>query len=142
MLVVDSNRRIKLPEIRQTPWFQKDLPPYLQTPAAAVDHAPSGSAESSPSLADPKELDASIEGGSQWADEELGYLRYEVLQDLCERVSVDIRVAIASIIGRTRDGQPVEKDPGMRIAYQLCRDHRPPSLEGQSMPNDPTKVCQ
>ncbi|GAA5940357.1 uncharacterized protein JCM15063_002612 [Sporobolomyces koalae] len=32
MLTVDSNKRIKLHEIRQLPWFQKDLPAYLFPP--------------------------------------------------------------------------------------------------------------
>lgn len=32
MLTVDSNKRIKLHEIRQLPWFQKDLPKYLFPP--------------------------------------------------------------------------------------------------------------
>ncbi|GAA5896875.1 5'-AMP-activated protein kinase catalytic subunit alpha [Sporobolomyces salmoneus] len=32
MLTVDSNKRIKLHEIRQLPWFQKDLPSYLFPP--------------------------------------------------------------------------------------------------------------
>ncbi|GAA5992694.1 hypothetical protein JCM11641_004995 [Rhodosporidiobolus odoratus] len=35
MLTVDSNKRIKLHEIRQLPWFQKDLPTYLFPPLAA-----------------------------------------------------------------------------------------------------------
>ncbi|GAA6035350.1 hypothetical protein JCM8097_008827 [Rhodosporidiobolus ruineniae] len=35
MLTVDSNKRIKLHEIRQLPWFQKDLAPYLFPPLAA-----------------------------------------------------------------------------------------------------------
>jgi carbon catabolite-derepressing protein kinase len=35
MLTVDSNKRIKLHEIRQTPWFQQDLPSYLFPPLAA-----------------------------------------------------------------------------------------------------------
>lgn len=32
MLTVDSNKRIKLHEIRRLPWFQKDLPSYLFPP--------------------------------------------------------------------------------------------------------------
>lgn len=32
MLTVDSNKRIRLYEIRQLPWFQKDLPKYLFPP--------------------------------------------------------------------------------------------------------------
>lgn len=33
MLVVDSNRRIKISEIRQMEWFQEDLPHYLAAPS-------------------------------------------------------------------------------------------------------------
>ncbi|GAA6022983.1 hypothetical protein JCM10207_007739 [Rhodosporidiobolus poonsookiae] len=35
MLTVDINKRIKLHEIRQLPWFKKDLPEYLFPPLAA-----------------------------------------------------------------------------------------------------------
>lgn len=35
MLTVDSNKRIKLHEIRQLPWFQKELPSYLFPPLSA-----------------------------------------------------------------------------------------------------------
>lgn len=55
MLLVDSNKRIKLHEIRQLPWFQKDLPPYLfpgpTSPAAEEDnHEGTGEGGASPSL--------------------------------------------------------------------------------------------
>lgn len=33
MLVVDSNRRIEIAEIRQLAWFKENLPSYLQSPA-------------------------------------------------------------------------------------------------------------
>ncbi|KAJ8296763.1 Carbon catabolite-derepressing protein kinase [Rhodotorula toruloides] len=36
MLTVDSNKRIKLHEIRQLPWFQKDLPAYLFPPLSQL----------------------------------------------------------------------------------------------------------
>jgi hypothetical protein len=32
MLVVDPLKRITIPEIRKSPWFEKDLPSYLQEP--------------------------------------------------------------------------------------------------------------
>ncbi|ETV90989.1 CAMK/CAMKL/AMPK protein kinase, variant 1 [Aphanomyces invadans] len=38
MLVVDPMKRITIPEIRQHPWFQTNLPPYLQHPPEAVEH--------------------------------------------------------------------------------------------------------
>ncbi|KAF4316439.1 hypothetical protein BBO99_00008710 [Phytophthora kernoviae] len=38
MLVVDPMKRITIPEIRQHPWFQIDLPPYLQHPPETVEH--------------------------------------------------------------------------------------------------------
>uniref|UniRef100_A0AAV1UUN6 non-specific serine/threonine protein kinase n=1 Tax=Peronospora matthiolae TaxID=2874970 RepID=A0AAV1UUN6_9STRA len=38
MLVVDPMKRITIPEIRQHPWFQVDLPPYLQHPPEIVEH--------------------------------------------------------------------------------------------------------
>ncbi|GAA5882404.1 hypothetical protein JCM3774_004300 [Rhodotorula dairenensis] len=39
MLTVDSNKRIKLHEIRQLPWFQKDLPKYLFPPLGGPPRA-------------------------------------------------------------------------------------------------------
>ncbi|DAZ93149.1 TPA: hypothetical protein N0F65_006348 [Lagenidium giganteum] len=38
MLVVDPMKRITIPEIRQHPWFQCDLPPYLQHPPEVVEN--------------------------------------------------------------------------------------------------------
>ncbi|KAG7383043.1 Protein kinase [Phytophthora boehmeriae] len=38
MLVVDPMKRITIPEIRQHPWFQIDLPPYLQHPPETVEN--------------------------------------------------------------------------------------------------------
>ena len=35
MLVVDSNRRIRISEIRQLDWFKENLPPYLASPSLA-----------------------------------------------------------------------------------------------------------
>ncbi|GAA6060387.1 hypothetical protein JCM10212_004640 [Sporobolomyces blumeae] len=42
MLTVDSNKRIKLHEIRQLPWFQKDLPSYLFPPSQYPPGADAG----------------------------------------------------------------------------------------------------
>ncbi|CCI47099.1 unnamed protein product [Albugo candida] len=38
MLIVDPMKRITIPEIRQHPWFQMDLPPYLRTPPEMIEH--------------------------------------------------------------------------------------------------------
>ncbi|GAA5892487.1 hypothetical protein JCM6882_005628 [Rhodosporidiobolus microsporus] len=40
MLTVDSNKRIKLHEIRQLPWFQKELPSYLFPPQLGAHFSP------------------------------------------------------------------------------------------------------
>ncbi|GAA5831496.1 hypothetical protein JCM11251_004044 [Rhodosporidiobolus azoricus] len=40
MLTVDSNKRIKLHEIRQLPWFQRDLPSYLFPPQLGAHFSP------------------------------------------------------------------------------------------------------
>ncbi|CAK4076612.1 unnamed protein product [Aphanomyces euteiches] len=37
MLVVDPMKRITIPEIRQHPWFQTNLPPYLQHPPESLE---------------------------------------------------------------------------------------------------------
>ena len=48
MLLVDSNKRIKLHEIRQLPWFQKDLPAYLFAPAPSPPPLDSEDADGEP----------------------------------------------------------------------------------------------
>lgn len=45
MLTVDSNKRIKLHEIRQLPWFQKELAPYLFAPATTMQPSLSSSGD-------------------------------------------------------------------------------------------------
>ena len=125
MLVVDSNKRIKLHEIRQLPWFTKNLPSYLFAPAVTpppldTDEAP----ESDPSAVEPAttqwNADEEREGKSgrrrEWVDG-LGIVDEEIVEDLCGKIegltSEDVWTTLKA-----------GGDKELRIAYQLCRDNK------------------
>jgi len=119
MLLVDSNKRITLAEIRQLPWFQEGLPEYLSQPARPSNIP--GPRPSSPDLSQPGE------GSSRDRLEApgLGYLDMETVKDLCERLgSISPEDAVKAL----QSG--AEKDKKYRLAYQLCDDHRKAKLAG------------
>lgn len=124
MLLVDSNKRIKLHEIRQLPWFQKDLPAYLFAPAPAPPPLDSEDTDGEPqspteqqSLWSPEEDKDGIAGRRrEWVDG-LGVVDQEIVDDLCGKIadlkSEDVWTTLK-----------LGKDKGLRIAYQLCRDNK------------------
>ena len=122
MLTVDSNKRIKLHEIRQLPWFQKDLPSYLFAPATSV-------APSSEPIASDDNSRAAL-----WSQEEegkegslpnrrrewvagLGVVDQEIVDDLCGKIG---GLKSDDVWSSLQTG----KDKELRIAYQLCRDNK------------------
>lgn len=127
MLVVDSNKRIKLHEIRQLPWFQKDLPSYLFAPVPAPSASPQVDLSDPTS---PNEVGQASE--FVWTPEEekkdvisrrrewvagLGVVDQEIVDDLCGKIgglkSEDVWSSLEA-----------GKDKELRIAYQLCRDNK------------------
>ena len=138
MLLVDSNKRIKLHEIRQLPWFQKDLPSYLfaapgpsSSAQSAEDDEPSSPTVDEPSAAtwtDPTPATVSEGRRREWVDG-LGVVDQEIVDDLCakiegldeEKVWKSLK-ATASMTVEERKGD--NEGNQVRIAYQLCRDNK------------------
>lgn len=126
MLEVDSNKRIKLHEIRLLPWFQKDLPVYLFAPAASTAPSNDDSDTHTPIASDDNSRAAlwsqeEAKEGSQTRRREwvagLGVVDQEIVDDLCGKIgglkSEDVWVSLQT-----------GKDKELRIAYQLCRDNK------------------
>lgn len=121
MLVVDSNKRIKLHEIRQLPWFTKDLPSYLFAPTAAPPPP------NSDDVTDGEQTERDT--ASQWRAEEgksdrrrewvngLGVVDEEIVEDLCGKIE---GLSSEDVWNTLKTGG----DKELRIAYQLCRDNK------------------
>lgn len=141
MLLVDSNKRIKLHEIRQLPWFQKDLPAYLfanttATPSAAATPDDEHDEDSplvegdQPSSSTWTDTAPASERGRrrEWVDG-LGVVDQEIVDDLCrmatsfdsEKVWRSLK-ATATMTVEERKGD--HEGNQIRIAYQLCRDNK------------------
>lgn len=124
MLVVDSNKRIKLHEIRQLPWFTKDLPTYLFAPAATPSPIDSeqGTEPSTPSSeAEEAALWNEAQDGKsgrrrEWV-EGLGVVDEEIVEDLCGKIEGLTSDDVWSTLKAGGDKE-------LRIAYQLCRDNK------------------
>jgi carbon catabolite-derepressing protein kinase len=110
MLVVDSNKRIKLSGIRQNSWFQKDLPAYLQP----LPVRPPPSDESEVEGASDEEEEE--EGPDKWV-EGIGLVEQTVVDDLCSKIA---GLSSDDVWQSLRTGA----DKELLIAYQLCRDNR------------------
>lgn len=122
MLLVDSNKRIKLHEIRQLPWFQKDLAPYLFAPSTlgGPQHSTDESGEGrdgegegdSPERAEAEQPKRRRE----WVDG-LGVVDQEIVDDLCGKIP---GLKSEDVWNKLKEGH----DRELRIAYQLCRDNK------------------
>jgi carbon catabolite-derepressing protein kinase len=116
MLVVDSNKRISISEIRETPWFQESLPAYLAQPAhgahdqETVDGSPSGGAASEVS---PRAGDEAADG-REWLDAVGGWLEPEGLKELAGKMQEPEE----HLLQELREGT----NKKVRIAYLLCAD--------------------
>ena len=124
MLLVDSNKRIKLHEIRQLPWFQKDLPAYLFPALPSSSSADDGDGEgeaSSPSesqvLWNPEEDRYDHKGRRrEWVDG-LGVVDQEIVDDLCGKIG---GLTSDDVWGSLQAGQ----DKELRIVYKLFGDNK------------------
>lgn len=131
MLLVDSNKRIKLHEIRQLPWFQVNLAPYLF--ASSTAPAPPSTGDDDEAPHSPHEGDDSAMSGSatwqpeepkegevlrrrEWVDQ-LGVVDQEIVDDLCGKIA---GLRSEDVWMKLKDGG----DKELRIAYQLCRDNK------------------
>lgn len=126
MLVVDPVKRITIPEIRQLPWFNVDLPSYLRpfpvspsvedkqfqlTAAPVMDdtlsshpflHAPSTSAQSAPDPA--------------MVSPDLGVIDPYVLEELMGKVEGLSRGQVLDMLRAPGTNQ-------IKVAYHLCQDY-------------------
>lgn len=114
MLVVDPVKRITIAEIRQLPWFQKNLPTYLQplppTPATEQPGFDFGIS----SITSGTEAD---DGDHPRVLPEIGHVRDEVVAELAEKM---VGFSVDEVWQHL-------KEPGenqIKVAYQLLNDHK------------------
>lgn len=134
MLAVDSNKRAKIPEIRQMAWFQKHLPDYLAyPPVSETANAEGGDGKAEDEEAPmPTSLngvpidDASKPGGRQWVGKPRNaWIEYDAIEDLCERSHgmYEREQVLASLLDTTSDPNE-EKSKQLWVSYQLVADAR------------------
>lgn len=125
MLVVDVNKRITIPEIRELDWFKLDLPEYLKQTsrpiAANLDESRKSSISDTP---DPSQQTQYDQEDSTPVDSNeirapgLGILDPRVINDLCnligDRITAD---DIYNVLVN-------DLDKNIKISYQLARDYR------------------
>lgn len=131
MLLVDSNKRITVPEIRESPWFKENLPPYLAVPyqpphapdqntqPTNLEHSPAQNIEKDKVRAAAEIGDTE---GKEWIDG-LGFIQPEAVAEVAARVSEPDEGAIMQAL---REG-----DKKLRISYQLCADSLRAKLAGK-----------
>ena len=145
MLVVDSNRRIKISEIRQMEWFQEGLPHYLAAPSlqqqerkdrdrnrkgdsdsvgASQDGSPAANADGS---LGPSE--AGSDGTAQSdMSEETKRKKGEIIKDVGLVDQAGVLELCSKIPGLSPDdvweSLRTGRDRELRVAYQLIRDSK------------------
>ncbi|EJU00526.1 Pkinase-domain-containing protein [Dacryopinax primogenitus] len=98
MLVVDSMKRITIPQIRALPWFNVDLPEYLKPQSPVVGTL------------------SSLVSSNKGKIRGLGVVDEEIVDNLAEKLKVrkkDIWNALK-----------MDQDNGIKVAYMLDRDKR------------------
>ncbi|KAJ9101974.1 hypothetical protein QFC20_005123 [Naganishia adeliensis] len=124
MLVVDPVKRITIPQIRELPWFQENLPQYLQPLPATpllerpgelnnlldVPTGPGGCVddETQQKIAEAK--------GLEWT-KDLGIIEPQIVDELCEKMAGFSRADVWDALKKEKDNQ-------IKVAYQLVRDHK------------------
>ena len=141
MLAVDSNKRAKIPEIRQMAWFQKHLPDYLAYPPVSESADQEGGDDKA---ADEEEVpmptsvdgvpidDASQPGGRQWVGKPVNaWIEYDVIEDLVKRSQgvYELDKALPLLL------DPTTPDMQLWISYQLVSDARRASQQSASAHN-------
>lgn len=120
MLCVDPVKRAHISEIRNTPFFQQDLPRYLE-PLSEIDTYPTLPMDDMATLllinegqADPKKV-AAAKG--MIFSEDLGIIDPKIVAELLERISTYTEAMVWAAMQETGDNQ-------VKVAYQLVRDHK------------------
>lgn len=117
MLIVDSTKRIKLSEIRKHPWFQKDLPTYLEISDVEEEES-DGEA---PVVSESTDKLSLSEDTSKvaWING-VGLVEQSVVDDLCSKIPS----LTSDDVWSTLEGAPSRENRELIIAYKLCRDNR------------------
>jgi len=120
MLTVDPVKRANIAEIRQHPWFQQDLPSYLQ-PLPEVDSYPVLPMDDLTTLlminegqTDPKKVAA--DKGLIFT-EDLGIIDPNIVAELVGKISSYTSNSVWEALQMEGENQ-------IKIAYQLVRDHK------------------
>lgn len=117
MLVVDSNKRITLAEIREQDWFQVDLPEYLATPSPRI-------VKKTPAeLAKIPMVDYRQDGTVHVR--ELGEVDRDIVRQVREKMPEFSEEQIIQELGNREDKR-------FRIAYELIADHQRARLASQA----------
>lgn len=120
MLHTDPLRRATITEIRSMPFFQEDLPRYLQ-PLPEVEQYPTLPMDDLSTLllinegqADPRKV---AESKGLIFSEDLGIIDPEIVEELLERISTYTPEMVWALLQKNGDNQ-------VKVAYQLVRDHK------------------
>jgi carbon catabolite-derepressing protein kinase len=120
MLTVDPVKRATIAEIRAMPWFQVDLPQYLQ-PLPEIDSYPVLPMDDLTTLlminegqTDPKKVAAAK--GLVFV-EDLGIIDPEIVAELVDKLTSYSSRSVWEELQK-------EGDNAVKIAYQLVRDHK------------------
>jgi len=113
MLEVDPMKRITIPEIRQHPWFQHKLPPYLRYPPELI--------EKQERVVDPQVIDEVMKLPFHLAYEHLGTGNNALAQNfIVPRELVEAAAALED--SRENESPKIVRD--LRVAYELILDHK------------------
>jgi carbon catabolite-derepressing protein kinase len=120
MLHVDPVKRATIAEIRTMPFFETNLPRYLE-PLPEVDAFPTLPMDDLSTLllvnegqADPRKI---AEAKGLVFTEDLGIVDPEIVAELLERISTYTEAMVWELLQRPDDNQ-------VKVAYQLVRDHK------------------
>lgn len=137
MLVVDPVKRATIQEIRANPWFQENLPHYLQplapTPSLERPSVPvseltgllagQGKTSENGNLDESQQKIAEARGLVYTQD--LGIIDPEIVDELCEKMAGFDRYQVWDAMKKEGDNQ-------IKVAYQLVRDHKRMLLDSES----------
>ena len=120
MLHVDPLKRATIAEIRSMPFFQENLPRYLQ-PLPEVERHLTLPMDDLHTLllinegqADPRKV---AEAKGMIFTDDLGIIDPEIVAELLEKISTYTDVMVWDLLQRDGDNQ-------VKVAYQLVRDHK------------------
>jgi len=120
MLCVDPLKRATIAEIRSMPFFQENLPRYLQ-PLPEIERFPTLPMDDLSTLllinegqADPKKV---AEAKGLVFTEDLGVVDPEIVKELLEKITTYSEATVWEALQKEGDNQ-------VKVAYQLVRDHK------------------